>query len=132
MKRVRARQITSAATLAALTLAAAAAAHAQPIDLAIGGVKAHATAVSDTTFRLSVNAAGEVAPQDSVFVTPDRNTVPICQLSTTGSIRSLRTAVGELRVDLAAGTYALLDAKGSTIAPAAPLRTALVAMGSRF
>jgi alpha-glucosidase len=94
---------------------------AQTIDTAVGGIRIRATAVSDSVFRISMNAAGEASPVKSIFLDPNVKWKSVGKAAQTGTQRSIKTNGGELRIDTADGSYSLLDARGRVIVPPAPL-----------
>ena len=106
-----------------ILMAVSAGANAQAIDLTLPGMKVRAAAVADTIFRISVNAAGEPAPRQSIYLDPDHPLTPIGRAETAGNVVSITTSAGVLRFDKTAGTYTLLDAKGAMLIPPTPIAT---------
>ncbi|MDB5326404.1 MAG: yicI 2 [Phycisphaerales bacterium] len=101
----------------ALLLASAAVARTPGVQWSAGAAAAEAAAVSDSIFRISVNANGPAAQMESIYLDPARAPEIGGAVADDGDTKSIKTAAGELRIDTKGGRYMLADATGKTIIP---------------
>ena len=94
---------------------------AEPITVTIGNVHVEATAITPSTFRISIDNGGPAKPIDSIYLDPHLKPGDVGTLAGAGSHQRLSTAMGTLDIDPAAGTMSLLDAHGQVLVPAAPI-----------
>lgn len=125
MRHQRPARHTLRIAILSVLLAGAAMGRAQTVDATVGGLKVRAAAVSASIFRISVNAAGEPTPLKSIFLDPRAKWKNVGEAARTGTLRSITTTAGELRLDTATGEYSLRDARGHTLVP--PARVADIA-----
>ncbi len=96
---------------------------------AAGGAHVRATAVAPGTFRLRVGFEKDAAPIASAFIDPAFRPGDVGKVVVGGGHSKLVTDKGTLDIDVAAGTYELLDSRGAVLVPPAAIAERATADG---
>jgi alpha-glucosidase len=108
------RRASIAIILATLILGKA---HAESITLSADKANVHITAISPSIFRISVNANGNAAPLQSIFLDPALKPDDVGRITENNGHRRLTTDLATVDIDPVAGTFSLLDSHGTILTP---------------